>query len=151
MSTDGVEVAQEDGIYGSSAVAIVRHDVLADLLGVAVGAFGLLAWCSLGDGKVLGVGLSIDRAAGGEYDAFHLVVGHELEEVHQADRIVIIVFQRLHNAFAYGLGGCKVDDTFDAGIFLEYAFKGGHVGAVHLFEGGTYASDAFNAVKDVLV
>ena len=69
MGTDRIEVSQDDALDGCAAMDEVVDDLLVDLLGVAIGRGGLLVGCVLGDGQVLGVGLSIDRAAAGEDDA----------------------------------------------------------------------------------
>ena len=42
-----------------------------------------------------------------------------------------------------------MDNTLDAGIFLEDALQLRQVAAVHLFEGGTNAGDFFNAIYDI--
>ena len=76
MSTNGVEVAQEDSADGCTAVAEVGDDVFVNLLGVAIRTFGLFAWRTLRDGQVFGVGLTIDGTATGEDETFHAKLGH---------------------------------------------------------------------------
>lgn len=119
------------------------------MLGVAVGAFGLLDGSLLGYRQVFRVGLSVNGAGRREDDTLHAILGHQLEEVDQRHDVVFIVHQGLLHTFAHGLGSGKVDDALYAGVLLEYAFKSGIVAAVHMLETRTDAGDFLDSVDDI--
>ena len=125
----------------------VVDDLLVDLLGVAIGRGGLLVGCVLGDGQVLGVGLSIDRAAAGEDDALDAIGWHELQEVDERDNIVAVVEQGQLDALAHSLGGGEVDDARDGRILLEHGLRGSLVAQIYLLEGRAHTRDLLDAVE----
>ena len=149
MMPDGIEVAEQDGADGGTAVNEVLHDFFVNLLGVAVGAFCLLDGSFLGDGEILGVGLTIDGAGRREDDSFHAILGHEFEEVDERNDVVFIVHQRFLHALADSLRGSEVDDALNAGVFLEDTFQSGEVAAIDFFKGGTNARNLFDAIHHV--
>ena len=91
MSADGVEVAQDDRLDGSTGVDVVLDNLLVDLLGVAVGRHGLLDGGILGHGQMLLRGLSVDGARTGEDDTLDIVLGHQLQQVDETRQVVAVV------------------------------------------------------------
>ena len=149
VRADGVEVAKQDSGDRCAALHVVLHDFLVDLLCVAVGAFSLLDRGFFRNGQVFGIGLAVNGAGRREDDTLNVVLGHQFQEVNEAEKVVFVVHQGFLHAFAHCLGGGEVDNALNAGIFLENGFKTGEVAAVYFLEGGANARDFLNAVHDI--
>ena len=147
MGSDGIEIAQHDGLNRRAAGHSVAYDFLVDLLGVAIRAFSLLDRSLLCGGQV--VGLAINRAAAGEYNAFDIVLRHQLQEVDKAYYVVAIVKQWLLHAFAHSLAGSEVDDTLNLRIFLEHCFSSIKIAKVHLLESRTNACNLLDTIENI--
>ena len=63
MSTNRIEIAQNDALDGSTAVDVVSNDLLVYLLSVAVRRCGLLMRTVLCNGEVLRLRLTVNGAA----------------------------------------------------------------------------------------
>ena len=63
MSSNRVEVAQNDALDVGTAVDVVGNDLLVNLLGIAVRRCSLLMRAVLGNGEVLGLRLAVNGAA----------------------------------------------------------------------------------------
>ena len=61
MRTYGVEIAQNYSTYLCTAVNVVLYDFFINLLGVTVRTFSLFDRSKLGDRKILGIGLTVNR------------------------------------------------------------------------------------------
>ena len=149
MGANGVEVAQDDALDGRATVDVVMYDFLVYLLRVAVWRQGLLDGRVLGNGQVLGRGLSVDGTRRREDDTLHIILRHEFQQVNQRGQVVAVVQQRLLHTFTHSLRGCEMDDALNLGVLLEHAFQGLKIAAVHLLEGRTHTRYLLNAVHDV--
>lgn len=76
---------------------------------------------------------------------------HQVQQVDEGKQVVAIVLQRLFHGFAHRLACRKVDNGFDAFIFLEQFVKAFIVQAIELLECGADAGHLFNIVHNVCV
>ena len=147
MSTDGVEVAQDDALDGCTRVNEVLNNLLVNLLRVAIGRKSLLDGSLLGDGQILLCGLTIYCTARREDDTLHVILWHEFQKVNERDDVVAIVQQRLLHTLANGLRSSEVDDTLNLRILLEHSLRSIKVAKVNLLESRTYARNLLDAVE----
>ena len=145
VSSDGVEVAEDNRFERSVGVERVFDNLLADLFRVAVGRQGRFDGCRFVDRQH--VGLAVDRARRREDDALYAKLGHEREQIDERQQVVAVVEQRFLYRFAHCLAGCEVDNTLDARVILEELAQRLDVGTVGLYESGAHARDAFDAIE----
>ena len=81
MSANRVEVSQNDGLDGGTAGYDIVNDVLAHLLGLAIGRSCLLDRSIFGDR--IHIGLAIDGARRGENKALDSKLRHQVKQVEQ--------------------------------------------------------------------
>ena len=146
VCADGVEVAQRDAFHAGVGGERVAQDVLAHLLGVAVGRGGRLA------GRLFRHGLLLRFAVNGarrrEDDAAEFT--HQADDVHERGEVVAVVFERLLNRLAHGLRRREVDHRVELVLFEDLA-ESSPVAAVDLDEGNVHARDLAHAFDGVEV
>ena len=124
---DGVEIAQRDAAHARIGLHAVAQDILAHLLGVAVGRGGRLARRGLRHGEL--VRLAVDRRGGGEQHVATLLP-RSLQDVDERQEVVAVVHQRLRHGLAHRLEGGEMDHRVD-GVFREERLHGRRVAEVH--------------------
>ena len=122
----------------------ILDDFFVHLLRVTIRRFSLLDRSLFAHGKILSVWLTIYGARRREDNALHIVFRHQLEQIDEAHEVVLVVFKGLLHGFTDSLRSCKVDNTLDARVFLEYTFESRKVAAVHLFKSRTHATNFFD-------
>ena len=140
MRSDGVEVAEGDAVHAVRCNAVAQ-EVLAHLLGVAVGRRGGLAGRLLGDRGLFG--LTVHGGGGGEEHVGAVLPGG-LQNVKERTEVVLVVHERLGDRFADGLECGEVDDGVDV-ILVEKPVHGGGIAEIYVFEGqlaAEYGADA---------
>ena len=143
VGADGVEVAQQ-----RDAPVLVRHpevaeDVLDHQLGRAVGVGGR-------EGEVLPdrdrFGRAVNSGGGAEDQVLDPVFLHQLTEDEGAGDVVVVVAERLGDAFADRLEAREMDDRVDLGLGKDL-FKTLAVEEVDLVEFEVLAGDLADAVE----
>lgn len=86
----------------------VPQDLFDEVLGLPV-RIGRLERFALGDG--VGGGVAVDRRGRGEDELSAAVLVHALEQHDRPHHVVVVVQQRLGDAFAHGLETRKVNDS----------------------------------------
>ena len=83
VSTDRIEIAQDDALDVGTAMNIVVNDLFVDFLGISVGRGSFLMRSVFCYRQIFRLGLTVDGTGRGEDDSFHVVLGHEFKQVHQ--------------------------------------------------------------------
>ena len=111
MGADRIEVPQRDPPKLRIRLHGVPEDVLAHLLGVAVGRGGFLPRGRFGDGQFVRV--PVDRSRGREQDVPAAVGARRVDHVHERVKIVPVVLQRLRHRLSDGLEAGEMDHRVD--------------------------------------
>ena len=148
MCADGVEIAQRDAFHAGVGGERVAQDVLAHLLGVAVGRSGRLAGRLLRHGLLLR--LAVNGARRREDDVPAAEFTHQADDVHKRGEVVAVVFERLLHRLAHGFRRCEVDHRVEFVLFEDLA-ESRPVAAVDLDEGDVHAGDLAHAFDGVEV
>ena len=138
MGADGVEVSQRDTLQSLVCRNRVAKDILAHLLGVAVGRGRRLAGRLLRDGQV--VSLAVNRRRRREDDVLTAVLTHQIHDVHERSEVVAVILHGVGHRLANGLEGGEVYHRIEL-VLLEYAAEGLLVAAVDIDEGHIHARD----------
>ena len=148
MCADGVEIAQRDAFHAGVGGERVAQNVLAHLLGVAVGRSGRLAGRLLRHGLLLR--LAVNGARRREDDVPAAEFTHQADDVHKRGEVVAVVFERLLHRLAHGFRRCEVDHRVEFVLFEDLA-ESRPVAAVDLDEGDVHAGDLAHAFDGVEV
>lgn len=148
MRADGVEIAQGDALHALVGRQRIAQNVLAHLLGVAVGRGRGLAGRLLRHGQL--VGLAVNRTRRREDDVVTSELTHEVDDVHKRRKVVAVVFQRLADRLAHGLRRREMNHRVEVVLFEHFA-KSVAVAAVRLFERHFDARDPADSLDGVHV
>ena len=74
---------------------------------------------------------------------------HHVEQIHQRVQIVAIIQYRFLHRLTHSLAGCEVYDALDPRMLCKQIFNYSHIGAVTLYEIGTYSGNTLYAVKHI--
>ena len=144
MRADGVEVPQQRHGPVRIGKGHVLENLLDHVLGPAVGIGAAHGAHVLPEGNLLAQ--AVYRGRGAEHDALDAVAAHTLAQCQGSVQIVAVVFQRLGNAFAYGLITRKVNDRVEAFLF-ENGIHGLFVAHVRFVEGNVLTGDGFQPIQ----
>jgi len=139
-----VKIAQNDTLDRSSGVYEVLNDLFVDLLGVSIGRGSRFDGSILIDGIL--VGFSVDSTGGGENDTLHVMLGHQLQQVDQRNKVVAVVEQRFLYRLADGLAGSKMNDAVE-GVLFKQSLHRAMIGTILLIEEGPFPGDASDTLQ----
>ena len=149
MSTDWVEVSQDDTLDVSTTMDIVCDDLLVHLLGIAIRRSSLLMRSLLSYRQVLWLRLTVNGAGRREDNTLYIIFWHQLKQVDERNQVVAVVQQRLLYTLTYSLAGSKVNDTLDGRILLEHSLCSCLVTKINLLESWTNTCNLLDTVKNL--
>ena len=143
MSTDGIEVAQQDRAEVRVCGAVVGQNPLDHHLGPAIGRRRL-------NGRhffLVGMGIvgTVNSCRRREYQLFAACLLHDFQKGQGAVQIISVILQRLPDTLTHGLETGKVDHGINF-VVLEDLLQFHFVSAVDLIECGHSACDLTDPV-----
>ena len=149
MSTDWVEVSQDDALDVSTAMDIVCDDLLVHLLGITIRRSSLLMRSLLSYRQVLWLRLTVNGAGRREDNTLYIIFWHQLKQIDERNQVVAVVQQRLLYTLTYSLAGSKVNDTLDSRILLENSLCSCLVTKINLLESWTNTRNLLDTIKNL--
>ena len=144
VSTDGVEVAEQNDVPFVVGLLYVHQNLLKHRLGLSVGVGAMALGALLGDGDDSGI--TVNGSAGRENHVLATVLAHYVNQNESTVHVVLIVLQRLCAALANSLETGKVDTCVEL-VLVEYLLQTFAVADVHLVEGNLLADNLCNALQ----